>query len=207
MKAWFIGTPDGGNVYAAMEIMKSEPINCDEDSREKIVNFLKKNERWDNEKITVQPVEYIWIDGGGMVRKGEPRVQFVANETPFAMHVRQLPFVIEHFEATKDDDPGMQGVIHMGGFCRHYIISLKTRDAAVEEMKNLLKGTESLRQEEEIRVHQLMNRAGGVSLRQCGCLSGKKYAECCGKAYGEKDMEIAKQIEETEQGKHRRTIL
>jgi hypothetical protein len=187
MGTWFIGAKTSGQVYEAMDVMKLDPVEADTYGMDAVVSFLKERGRWDDAICAAKPIERIFLDGGGMIRQGEPKVAWFSNDCGFKTFVRHLPFVLEAMEGRKLHKE-LQGCIVFGGFCRKYIISNKTRLSSIETMRQLAKGTESLRQEGEIELQKVLanvNDDGGnpraLSLRKCGCMSDKMYTECCGK--------------------------
>ena len=116
-----------------------------------------------------------------MISTEEPKVSWEANGCKMKTFVRHLPFTLERFRTLKEVSD-LPGIRWFGGFCRLYILTPKTVADSIETMERLVKGTESLRQEWEMNLQQTFNQCdGAASLRKCGCLSGKQYADCCGK--------------------------
>jgi hypothetical protein len=188
--AWLVGSyaeqRKGDDMKIGGYFIKSDniPILCDVACKDATVKSFGASE-----EFTIEPVEYIFMDGGGMVSSTEARIYWNANGSRFGSFVRQLPFAISHFQGKHEPTTKPPGCWIFDGFMRRYILSVDTIQPCIDEMKSLLKGTESLRQEAEMEMQQVVNGAnkGGMrvlSERKCGCMSGKKYTECCGKALG-----------------------
>lgn len=198
MSAWYIGSKEVSGVYAARSSMKCDPAECDDLGKELLVEFLKSEGRWNDEVCGAEEREYIYVDGGGMVRLNEPEVAWEANGCKIKTRVRVLPFLISRFEDLKPV-PEIPRLVGFGGFCRQYFLSPKTVEGSLETMRRLLKGTESLRQEVEMDIHKTLNEHGNAaSLRKCGCMSGKMYGDCCGKFIESKEhRELRRAIDES----------
>lgn len=181
MGAWFVGAKEAANVYQARQAMRKDPAECDDVGKDVWVAFLRSKGWLDETVCAAMPQDHIFFDGGGCVRQDEAKVSWEANGCRMKTYVRHLPFVLDTFRWLKASDPLIPGCAGFGGFCRAYIMSERTIRESVVVMERLLRGTESLRQELEMGMQGVMNRAGAVSLRKCGCMSGLMYAECCGK--------------------------
>ena len=181
MATWFIGAKTLKLVNEAEKVLKCWPIECDDWGMDKVIGFLRDHGRWDGALISAQPIEHIYMDGGGMVRVKEPQISWLANGARIKVSVRGLPFALEHLDSLRPSKT-LEGCLEASGFCRHYVIAEKTRDDSVVQMRRLLKGTESLRQEVEIGLQKAVDASPHArSVRKCGCMSGKQYIECCGK--------------------------
>lgn len=185
MGAWFLGAKsenDSANIYAACDLMRCDPIECDDHAKDVVVAFLKGRSRWDDEINGVHAVEKIFIDGGGSVGMHEAKVSWEANGCGMATYVRHLPFALDTFRNLKPRKH-LVGCVEFGGFCRSYVLSERTVRESIPVMERLARGTESLRQEAEIEIQKTFNMAPNTfSVRKCGCLSGLAYVECCGKS-------------------------
>lgn len=185
MTTWWIGSKDDKNydqLFKAMEAMKlANTVECDDLAKEHYLAYMKSAGRWDDELCGIHPTPEIFFDGGGSVRTKEPMIGWEANGTKQKTFVRHLPFVLEAFQGLKPDR-NLPSLCRMGGFCRTYLLAVKTVRESIEVMERLQKGTESLRQELELDAQAIFNgMTKGFNARTCGCLSGKIYVECCGK--------------------------
>lgn len=181
MGTWFIGAREITGVYAAKDVMKSWPAECDDEVKDSWVAFLKANGRWKEGVTEAIPHDAIWFDGGGTISTKEPLVSWEANGCKMKTYVRHLPFVLAAFRGLKPV-VALPGIVGLGGFCRKYFLSPKTASDSIETMERLLRGTESLRQELEADLQRVFNEIPGqASARKCGCMSGLMYGDCCGK--------------------------
>lgn len=182
MPAWFVGAKTVEVAYQAGDAMKKVPAECDDFGKDAWIAFLKSEGRWSDEFCAALPSKGIFFDGGGCVGTKEATVQWVANGCPMETYVRHLPFAIDALRHLKLRDERLPGCLGFGGFIRVYIISEKTRDAALVEMERLLEETDARRKEIEEAMQRDMNVTPNLaSVRKCGCLSGLQYVECCGK--------------------------
>lgn len=185
MGSWWIGSKEEKNYAQLMDAMKlmkiGDTIECDDLAKEQYIAYLKKGARWSDEICGVHSTPDIFLDGGGSISTREPMVSCEANGTKLKTYVRHLPFVLEAFQGLKPYKK-LPDLYIMGGFCRIYLLGQKTVHDSIEVMERLLKGTESLRQELEQDTQKTYNEMShGISMRKCGCMSGKMYVECCGK--------------------------
>lgn len=181
MGTWFVGAKSIEKIYPAEEAMRSYPAECDDLGKDRWVAFLRSEGRWDDESCGVLEHPKIFFDGGGMIHRNEPLLSWEANNCRMKTYVRQLPFLLEEFQHLKLVE-AFPDVVGFGGFCRKYFLSPKTVTQSIKDMKRLLRGTESLRQELEMDMHKALNKTvHAASLRKCGCMSGKMYGDCCGK--------------------------
>jgi hypothetical protein len=180
MGTWYLGPRENKDIYAALDVIKCDPIECDDEGKDRMIAYLSERDRWKPPAEAIEN-EAIWFDGGGAIISGEPCVAWEANGCRMKTYVRHLPFLLDTFKSLKTHDE-LKGMLVMGGFCRLYVIGTRTRDESIETMERLVRGTESLRQETEMSLQNCMNKSpNAASLRKCGCMSGKLYVECCGK--------------------------
>lgn len=184
MGTWWIGSADPknyGQIDRALTTMKlANTIECDDAGKEAFIAYLKERNRWSDE-CGAHATPEIFFDGGGSISVSEPSIFWVSNGAGMKTYTRHLPFVLEAFRGLKPDQrlPGMR---RFGGFCRIYIISEPTIQAAMVDLERLVRENEATRQELE---RETQDRYDGMkhnfSMRKCGCLSGNTYVECCGK--------------------------
>ena len=185
MGTWWIGSKEEQNYAQLMDAMRAmkigDTIECDDLGKEQYIAYLKAGGRWNDEICGIHPIPNIFLDGGGSVSGDEPTVSWESNGAKLKTYVRHLPFVLEAFQGLKPYKK-LPDLYVIGGFCRSYLLALKTVHDSIEVMDRLVKGTESLRQELEQNTQKLYNEmTHGFSARKCGCMSGKIYVECCGK--------------------------
>jgi len=181
--AWFVGAHGVEGVFEAMDIMKCDPAECDDEGKDRWVEFLKKNGRWDDAKCSAEKTDSVFLDGGGMVMIKEAKVAWEANGCKFETYARQIPILLGTFKRILGRPvPEFPSCTGFGGFCRKYFFSLKTVTDSIPILERLAVETDEDRLKTEGELQDALNRTpNATSVRTCSCDSGRQYADCCGK--------------------------
>jgi hypothetical protein len=184
MSQWLIAGKTKFGVYEAMDIMKAEPAECDDEGRDRWIEFLKKEGRWNDEVCGARPIASVNVDGGGMMMIGEPDVAWEANGCKFETPMRQVRDLLELFKRRilkpVEAFPSCGG---FGGFHRKYFFALKTMQDSIPLLEKLADESDKKVEEIEKKLQAALNACpNAVSVRPCSCASGRQYGDCCGKA-------------------------
>ena len=112
-------------------------FQADKVARGFLEKMIRKEGHW--ERYTVEDIDEIWFDFGGMVSTKENKVSFIVNDTNFCCYARHLPILMECLSSLKADHKEAPGCVLFRGFRHLYSFSKETCDAMILETKELEK--------------------------------------------------------------------
>jgi hypothetical protein len=155
----------------------------DQDSLQPLLQWLSQNKTW---KYSVKKIDHLLIDFGSLASTKEKKIYFKARGVKFGILVRHLPdLLIKLLKARETSQcPGCVYLL-AGAYFAHagYVISVKTRDALIEVVNELIaRHAPEIDAEQRKLIQCLSKQKHWIYSPGCPfCGAARNYAECCGK--------------------------